>query len=87
MRRRASSSSKKRSSAAGIEVGGVEVVDPEANGLENLSLRLLYIHAAALAAEPHAAVAEDGEGLAIAIFSVLHGLQVGLHERGGQETN
>ena len=73
--------------AAGIEVGGVEVVDPEANGLENLSLRLLYIHAAALAAEPHAAVAEDGEGLAIAIFSVLHGLQVGLHERGGQETN
>ena len=58
--------------AAGIDVGGVKVVDPGAVGGQQLPLRLLDIHAGALSGKAHAAVAKNAQFVAFSVLPVLH---------------
>ena len=46
--------------AAGVDVGGIEVVDAQLDAAHDLGFRLREIDAAALLAEAHAAVAQLG---------------------------
>ena len=57
---------------AGVDVGGVKVIDPGLEGGQDLLFGLVDVDAGALAAEAHAAVAEDREGVAVFVCPVLH---------------
>ena len=57
---------------AGVNVGGIKVVDAGINGGQQLTLCFFQIDASVLALETHAAEAENGYVVAIFILAVLH---------------
>ena len=60
--------------ASGINIGGVEVVDPGAVSGHDLSLRLFDVDIVAFSCETHAAEAQHRQLVSITIFSVEHRL-------------
>ena len=57
---------------AGIDIGGIKIIDARAEGGENLLLRLVQINAAALPGKAHASEAKEGKRLPGPVLSVLH---------------
>ena len=58
---------------AGVDIGGIEVVDPGLDGGKQLLLRLVQIHAPRLLGKAHAPVAQHGHGIAVFVMAILHG--------------
>ena len=58
--------------AAGVDVGGVEVVDSGPDGLHDLPLRLVQVDSAAALGEAHTAVAQNGNGISVFVVPVIH---------------
>ena len=58
--------------AAGVDIGGVEIVDAALDGGQDLPFRLGHVDLAQLAGEAHTAEAQDGELISVSVGAVLH---------------
>ena len=58
--------------AAGIHIRRVIIVHPAPEGSQDFFLRLVHIHLAPRPRKPHAAIAEDGDIVAVFVFPVIH---------------
>ena len=59
--------------AAGVDVGGVQIVHAPLDGGGQLGLGLVQVDASAPAGEAHTAVAQNGDGAAVFVQTVFHG--------------
>ena len=57
---------------AHVQIGRVEIVHAQFDGAEHLLFRLVDIEGSALAGKAHTAEAQRGNGIAIAVFTILH---------------
>ena len=67
--------------AAGVDVGGVEIVDAPVNGQQHLAGSLVIVDGGALFGKAHTAEAQLGDGVAVAVGTVLHGMTLLLGRR------
>ena len=59
--------------AAGVNIGGVIVIDTQTDGLQNFSFRFLHVNSSLLPGKTHAAKSQIGYGIAVFVIAVIHG--------------
>ena len=58
--------------AAGVDVGRVQIVDPAADGGQQLLFGLVKVDGVSFSREAHTAIAQEGDGIAFFVLTVLH---------------